>query len=225
MSQPLPPDSLLISEAGQHRLRGAVTSIQVGIVAGSVRISASTESADAQVEVRSLHGRPIELSLQDGVLLVRHPHVRWDGLRDTVEGLKEAVLGVAKREDRADLHLTVPAGVDLRCSTVAADVECRGLTGHSTIRCVGGSISCFLVAGSGRQTLRSVSGDLTVALPPKVGYRLNARSVSGAMEVDGRDVAARPGPPQGEVRSGDESVRITATSVSGALRLTRYEPA
>ncbi|MGL5828585.1 MAG: hypothetical protein ACRC0L_03325, partial [Angustibacter sp.] len=134
-------------------------------------------------------------------------------------------LGVAKREDRAEIELIVPAAVDLRCSTVAADVECRGLTGHSTIRCVGGSITSFLLADSGRAVLRSVSGDLTVALPTGVGYRLNARSVSGAMEVDGRDVAARPGPPQGEVRSGDEALHITATTVSGALALRRYDPA
>ncbi len=214
--------NFLADQASGSDATELITAVHVGLVAGEIQLSSGPDLPSGHVNVQALHGRPIEVSLLDGILTVRHLHVRWDGLRDTMEGLKDAVLGVAKRDDRADVHIYLPSTAAVRVSTVAANTQCRGIAGALSARTVTGCVHVELPPGSQRQVLRSVSGDLTVALPTGVGYRLNARSVSGAIEVDGRDVSGRPGPPQGEVRSGDASVRIAATSVSGNIRLTRH---
>lgn len=70
--------------------------------------------------------------------------------------------------------------------------------------------------------MKSVSGDLVVRVPADAGYRIDAKSVSGRIVADGRRLGAgRPGPPQGEIRHGDESVRVSAASVSGDVTLLR----
>jgi hypothetical protein len=246
--------------------------VQVGLIGGRVEVVAQDGPA-ARVEVTAVHGRHLEVVWADGVLAVRHPHVRWDGLLDALKGL-------ARGEDSADLSIVVPRGAAVRISTVSADgvlsglrapatvrtisgtmvvddvtgdlaartvsgrVEIRSLSGSLTGESVSGSLSVQatslseldaktvsgdLVVDLGQApsvvSLKSVSGDLTVRIPAAAGYRLDARSVSGQIVADGRRLGApRPGPPQGEVRSGDESVHVSASSVSGDVTLLRADP-
>jgi Putative adhesin len=250
-----------------------VRTLQVGLVGGRVDVVAQ-DGPGARVEVTSARGRHLEVTWADGVLVVRHPHVRWDGLLDALKGF-------ARGEDCADLRITTPRAAVVRLSTGSADgtltglraaatlrtvsgdltvgdqvgdvaartvsgrIDLRSLTGSVTGETVSGSltvqatslprldvktVSGALVVDLGQApstvSLKSVSGDLTVRIPPGAGYRLDARSVSGQIVADGRRLGAtRPGPPQGEVRSGDESVHISANSVSGDVTLHRSDPA
>ena len=56
----------------------------------------------------------------------------------------------------------------------------------------------------------------------EAGFRFDAASVSGNVVADGRRIAAGPtGHRAGELREGDEAVRISAKSVSGDVTLLR----
>jgi hypothetical protein len=250
-----------------------VRELKVGLVAGRVDVVAHDEPS-AQVEITSVTGRELEISWHDGVLSVSHPQVRWDGLLDALKGL-------GRREDEAQISIALPRTASVRVSTVSADGLLSGLTARANVRTVSGELVLDDVSGdvtartiSGRidvralrgsltgesvsgsltvqalampelnvktvsgelvvdlaqapssVTMRSVSGDLVVRIPADAGYRLDARSVSGQIVADGRRLGAgRPGPPQGEIRTGDESVRVSATSVSGDVTMLRTDPA
>lgn len=127
--------------------------------------------------------------------------------------------------------------------TVSGRIDVRGLDGSLSGNSVSGSltvqasrlprldaktVSGELVVDLERTPstlhVKTVSGDLVVRIPTDAGYRLDARTVSGAIVADGRRLrSGRPGPPQGEIRDGDESVRVSATSVSGDVTLLRRQ--
>ncbi len=202
-----------VTDQESLELTEVISSVSVGLVAGSVVITQSATSS-SQVEVTQAQGRPVEISLKDGQLSVRHAHVRWEGLLDTLKVL-------ARRDDQAEIRLCLPAGCTVRVSTVTAPIELELATTSISARSVSGAIAVVVSQTPAKVALKSVSGPLRVELPASAGYQLDARSVSGNLQVDGRLIGARPGPPQGELRSGDESVRISAVSVSGAIELGR----
>jgi hypothetical protein len=130
---------------------------------------------------------------------------------------------------------------DVKARTVSGRIDVRGLDGSLSGESVSGSVVVHAVrlpqldmktvsgelvvdveAVPSRVDMKSVSGDVVVRIPAEAGFRLDARSMSGQIVADGRRIGAgRPGPPQGEIRDGDESVRVSATSVSGDVTLLR----
>ena len=132
---------------------------------------------------------------------------------------------------------------DVAARTISGRIDVRGLHGSLSgesvsgsivvqaaelprldVKTVSGELVVDLHAAPSRVDMKSVSGDLVVRIPGESGFRLDARSVSGQIVADGRRIGAgRPGPPQGEIRDGDESVRVSATSVSGDVTLLRTE--
>ncbi|HEX3004290.1 MAG TPA: DUF4097 family beta strand repeat-containing protein [Angustibacter sp.] len=253
-----------------------VRELRVGLVAGRVDVVAhpadAEDGAGARLEVTDVKGRPLEVTWDGGVLSVQHPKVTWDGLLESIKAM-------ARRDDRAEISVAVPAGAKVRVSTVSADglvaglrqgatvrtvsgelavddvqgdVAARTISGRIDVRDLRGSLSGESVSGSivvqaaelphldvktvsgelvvdlhtapSKVDMKSVSGDLVVRIPGDSGFRLDARSVSGQIVADGRRIGAgRPGPPQGEIRDGDESVRVSATSVSGDVTLLRKD--
>jgi hypothetical protein len=90
------------------------------------------------------------------------------------------------------------------------------------VKTVSGSLAVDLARPARRIALKSVSGDLTVRIPADSGFRFDAKSVSGNVIADGRRIASGPpGNRAGELREGDEAVRISAKSVSGDVTLLR----
>ncbi|HET8616532.1 MAG TPA: DUF4097 family beta strand repeat-containing protein [Actinomycetales bacterium] len=90
------------------------------------------------------------------------------------------------------------------------------------VKTVSGSLAVDLDRPARRIALKSVSGDLTVRIPADSGFRFDAKSVSGNVVADGRRIASGPpGNRAGELREGDEAVRISAKSVSGDVTLLR----
>jgi DUF4097 and DUF4098 domain-containing protein YvlB len=90
------------------------------------------------------------------------------------------------------------------------------------LKTVSGSLAVDLASPARRIALKSVSGDLTVRIPAESGFRFDAASVSGNVIADGRRIASGPpGHRAGELREGDEAVRISAKSVSGDVTLLR----
>jgi hypothetical protein len=90
------------------------------------------------------------------------------------------------------------------------------------LKTVSGALAVDLTSPARRISLKSVSGDLTVRIPAGSGFRFDAASVSGNVVADGRRIASGPtGHRAGELREGDEAVRISAKSVSGDVTLLR----
>jgi DUF4097 and DUF4098 domain-containing protein YvlB len=150
---------------------------------------------------------------------------------------------------QADASVRTVSG-ELAVSDVRGDVSARTVSGRIDVRDLRGRLSGESVSGSlivhaieldsidvktvsgelvldlqstpSRVNMKSVSGDLVVRIPPESGFRLDARTMSGQIVADGRRLGrGRPGPPQGEIRDGDESVRVSAKTVSGDVTLLR----
>lgn len=124
---------------------------------------------------------------------------------------------ISGRIDVRDLHGSL-SGESVSGSLVVQAAELPKLEAKT----VSGEVVVDLHTAPSRVDMKSVSGDLVVRIPAESGFRLDARSVSGQIVADGRRIGAgRPGPPQGEIRDGDESVHVSATSVSGDVTVLR----
>jgi hypothetical protein len=246
-----------------------VRELRVVLVGGRVDVVAH-EDDEARLEISDVRGQDLEVVWDDGVLVVRHPQVRWDNL---LEGLRH----LTRRDDSAEMSIAVPAGTQVQVGTVSADGLVAGVRAAASVRTVSGalvlddvhgSIGIRTVSGqvdvrnqhgplrgesvsgsvtvhaealpeldlktvsgglavdlhdeSGKLSLKTVSGDVTVRIPLRAGYRFDAKSVSGRIVAEGRRVGGTtPGNRAGELREGDESIRISAKSVSGNITLLR----
>ncbi len=124
---------------------------------------------------------------------------------------------ISGRIDVRDLHGSL-SGESVSGSLVVQAASLPQLD----VKTVSGELVVDLHASPSKVDMKSVSGDLVVRIPAASGFRLDAKSVSGQIIADGRRIGAgRPGPPQGEIRDGDESVHVSAISVSGDVTLLR----
>jgi hypothetical protein len=173
-------------------------------VPASAQVRVSTVSADGLVSgLRA----PATVRTVSGELAV-------DGVHGDV-----AARTISGRIDVRDLHGSL-SGESVSGSIVVQAAELPRLD----VKTVSGELVVDLHAAPSKVDMKSVSGDLVVRIPGQSGFRLDARSVSGQIVADGRRIGAgRPGPPQGEIRDGDESVRVSATSVSGDVTLLRKD--
>jgi hypothetical protein len=189
-----------------------VRRVKVTLVGGRVDVVAHPDP-EGRLEVHSVNGRPLDVSWDGETLQVGHPQARWDSLLANLTDWARG--GERSLDDRAELSLAVPAGVDLQIGTVSAEGLVVGLTGKVEVRTVSGEVvldglsgplHAHSVSGSveargqgGQVRMESVSGSFTVQ---SAGARtLSAKTVSGSLHVD----ALEPG------------VTVTFGSVSGAL--------
>ena len=113
---------------------------------------------------------------------------------------------------------------DLRANSVSGAVIASGAFTQVGVTTVSGAATLDAMRATG-VTLQTVSGDMTVRLPEGMGVGVAARSVSGRVVVDG-EAHAGEGQLTGsvDVRRGDGSCRIHATTVSGHLTVLRGAP-
>jgi hypothetical protein len=137
-----------------------------------------------------------------------------------------------------DIHGVVKA------STVSGDVEghllhgqlkANTVSGALTVQAstldaiklntVSGDITLDLVNFTADVKSTSVSGDVTVRVPPGGGYAVTARTGSGHVVIDGVAVGASAGGSRSGTRAeGDEALTIVANSVSGNVVVLRNRP-
>jgi DUF4097 and DUF4098 domain-containing protein YvlB len=67
----------------------------------------------------------------------------------------------------------------------------------------------------------TVSGDVTVRVPPGTGYEVTARSVSGRVVAGNSRLNSSGGPTRGRLVDGDAAVKLVAKTVSGNVTLVR----
>ncbi len=132
----------------------------------------------------------------------------------------------------------------VRASTVSGDVEGHQLHGQLKANTVSGGLT---VQASTLETIKlntvsgditldllnhtvdvkstSVSGDVTVRVPPGGGYAVTARTGSGHVVIDGVAMGASAGGSRVGTRAeGDEALTIVANSVSGNVVVLRNRP-
>ncbi|WP_111721340.1 DUF4097 family beta strand repeat-containing protein [Homoserinimonas sp. OAct 916] len=205
-----------------------VRSLKVSLIRGQVDVIGHDEPG-ARVEVHSVSGKDLKITMDGDKLEIDHPQLRWDNFIDVFSSFR----GTAQ----ADISILVPRDValkfgvvassalisglvsDARINTVSGDVVIDQLTGNIDLNAVNGELS--IQRHSGNIRARTVSGDITASGEIR---RFNAESVSGNMFVD---LTGTPDEINTNSVSGDLTVRLAegigaryrVNTVSGTLQL------
>jgi DUF4097 and DUF4098 domain-containing protein YvlB len=148
-----------------------VRTLKVSLIAGQVNIVGHDEPG-ARVEVHSVRGKALKVSIDGDTLEVDHPQLDWDNFIDVFASFR----GTAS----ADVSIMVPRDVALKFGVVSASALISGLTEKARISTVSGDVDVDNVRGD--LELNAVSGELSVR-----GHdgNITARTVSGDVTVTG----------------------------------------
>jgi DUF4097 and DUF4098 domain-containing protein YvlB len=148
-----------------------VRRLKVSLIAGQVNIVGHDEPG-ARVEVHSVRGKALKVSIDGDTLEIDHPQLSWDNF---VEVFK-SFTGRAS----ADVSIMVPRDVALKFGVVSANALITGLTEDATISTVSGDIVIDDVHGD--LQLNAVSGEIAVR-----GHygSVAAKTVSGDVTATG----------------------------------------
>ena len=209
-----------------------VRALKVGLVAGRVDIVGHDEPG-ARVEVHSVDGKPIKVSIEGDVLEVDHPQLNWENFID--------VFRYFRGHARAEVSILVPRDVELKLGVVSASAVISGLRKGGRISTVSGE--AVIDDTTGVLDLNAVSGELSVR-----DHRgtVNARTVGGDIAATGDitnfsgdtvsgsillDLSGIPDTARVNTVSGDVTMRLAPgvpaeyriNTVSGRLRLDDSE--
>ena len=209
-----------------------VRRLKVGLIGGQVDIVGHDEPG-ARVEVHSVSGKPLKVSIDGDTLEIDHPQLKWDNFIDVFTSFT----GNA----RVDVSIMVPRDVTLKFGVVSASGLISGLTEDAKISTVNGDIVVDNVYGdlelgsvSGETAVRNhhgnvvsktVSGDVTVSGEI---MKFSSTGVSGDVFLD---LVGTPDEVQVKTVSGRVTVRLEAgvpaqykiNTVSGKLQLDNSE--
>ena len=209
-----------------------VRTLKVGLVAGQVDI-VGHDQPGARVEVHSVSGKPLKISIDGDALEIDHPQLRWDNFIDVFASFKGSA--------RADISIMVPRDValklgvvsakalisglatDARISTVTGDVVVDGIRGDVELNAVSGEIA--VSDHHGKIAVRTVNGD--VAATGEI-VKFTSDGVAGDVFLD---LAGTPDVVRINTVSGDITTRLAAgvpaeyriNTVSGRLQLDDSE--
>lgn len=192
-----------------------VRTIKVGLVAGHVSIVGHDEPG-ARVEIHSIDGKPIKVSIEGDALEVDHPQLNWENFVD--------VFKYFRGHARAEVSVLVPRRVELKLGVISASAFITGLTNGGKISTVNGEI--VVEESVGTLELNAVSGELCVR--EHVGA-VSARTVGGDISVTGdvEKVGAETvsGNIMLDLRGTPDSVRTHTVSGNVSARLVADVPA
>jgi DUF4097 and DUF4098 domain-containing protein YvlB len=205
-----------------------VRSLKVGLIGGQVDVIGHDEPG-ARIEVHSVSGKDLKISIDGDRLEIDHPQLRWDNFVEVFKSWR----GNA----RADISIMVPRDVALKFGVISASALISGLTTDARISTVTGDVVVDGVVGD--LDVNSVSGEVSIR-----DHRglVNAHTVSGDIAVQGEirrfsadgvsasvivDSVGAPDQIENNTVSGDLTVRLDAeaaarynvNSVSGVLQL------
>lgn len=148
-----------------------VRKLKVGLVAGQVDIVGHDEPG-ARVEVHSVDGKPIKISIDGDTLEVDHPQLNWENFVD--------VFKYFRGHARADVSILVPRDVELKLGVVSASALVSGLRKGGKLSTVSGEV--VIDGSAGALELNAVSGELSVRDHEGT---VSARTVGGDITVSG----------------------------------------
>lgn len=209
-----------------------VRALKVGLIGGQVDIVAHDEPG-ARIEVHSVDGKPLKISIDGDRLEIDHPQLGWDNFLDVFRSFHE--------RDRADVSVMVPRQVALKLGVVNATALISGIRDDASLSTVNGDVVVDGVEGD--ISLNSVNGEISVR---DHHGRVNAKTVNGEITVAGElaslgadsvsadvyvDVAGIPDQVRINTVSGAVAARLdagvpaqyTIGTVSGRLQLDQSE--
>jgi hypothetical protein len=175
-----------------------VVEAHVRITGGDLAVTAANGPARLHVDVAS--GDPAVVTVEDGVLIVRHEPQTWVG-------------GMGTKRAECVVTLTVPPETPVVLGTVSADLVVAGIQAGVSATTVSGAITATDVAGP--MNFKSVSGDVEVQ---PVDGEMVLNTISGNATVSGRVSTVT-----GRAVSGDltfdleHEARASITTVSGEV--------
>lgn len=215
---------------GESRVIDAelVRAVKIGLIGGQIDVIGHDEPT-ARVEVHSVSGKDLKISIDGDRLEIDHPQLRWDNFIEVFSHFR----GSAK----AEISLVVPRDVALTFGVVSASGLLSGLRTDAKVSTVSGEIVVDGVVGD--LEINGVNGELTVR-----GHEgsINAHTVTGDIVATGTlrrfssdsvsgnvflDLDGAPHEIAVNTVSGDLTVRLDDTlgsryrinTVSGALRI------
>lgn len=209
-----------------------VRTLKVGLVAGQVHIVGHDEPG-GRVEVHSVDGKPIKVSIEGDVLEVDHPQLNWENFID--------VFRYFRGHARAEVSILVPRDVELKLGVISASAIVSGLRKGGKISTVSGEV--VVDDSAGMLNLNAVSGEISVR---DHDGEVRVRTVGGDVAVTGEvtkfsgdtvagnvtlDLAGVPDVVRVHTVSGDATMRLAAgvpaeyriNTVSGRVQLDDSE--
>jgi DUF4097 and DUF4098 domain-containing protein YvlB len=150
---------------------GAVRKLKVALVRGQVDIVGHDEQA-TRVEVHSVSGKDLRVSIDGDSLEIDHPQLRWDNFIEVFRGFRGSA--------RADVSILVPREVALKFGIVSSTGLVSGLTGDATMSTVNGDLT--IEGHTGDITINAVSGEVSVH---DHKGRISAHTVNGDITASG----------------------------------------
>jgi len=205
-----------------------VRNLKVTMIGGKVDVIGHDETG-VRVEVHSVTGKELKVSMEGDTLEIDHPQLRWDNFIDVFASFR----GTAK----ADVSIIVPRDValkmgvvsadalvsglmtDPRLSTVSGDIVVDGVIGNLDINGVNGEVS--VRNHTGAISAHTVSGEVTASGAIR-RFSLDAVSSDIFLDIEGTPELVNTNSVSGNltVRLGaDVATRYRLNTVSGTIQL------
>ncbi|CAN5151064.1 DUF4097 family beta strand repeat-containing protein [soil metagenome] len=189
--------------------------LKVGLIAGQVNIIGHDEPG-ARVEVHSVRGRELKITLDGDTLEIDHVQLSWDNFVDVFRSFT----GTA----RADVSITVPRQVALKFGVVSASALISGLRGDATVSTISGDV---VIDGlTGDLQVNSVNGELAVRNHTGA---IAGKTISGDCTVSGEITRFTAETVSGnvfaDVTGVPDEIRVSTVSGSVTARLAAEVPA
>jgi DUF4097 and DUF4098 domain-containing protein YvlB len=149
-----------------------VRTLKVGLIGGRVDVIGHDEPG-ARVEVHSVTGKDLKVSMDGDVLEIDHPQLRWDNFIDVFSSFR----GTAK----ADISIMVPRDVAMKFGVISAEALISGLANDAKVSTVNGDVVIDNLTGN--LELNGVNGELSVR---NHTGEITAHTVSGDITASGR---------------------------------------
>jgi len=209
-----------------------VRAIKVSLVAGQVDIVAHDEPG-ARVEVHSVDGKPLKVSIEGDVLEVDHPQLNWENFID--------VFRYFRGHAHAHVSILVPRKVELKLGVISASAVVSGVRNGGKISTVSGEV--VIDSSAGLLDLNAVNGEVSVR---DHDGEVNVRTIGGDVTATGEinkftgdtvagnvtlDLSGVPDVVRVHTVSGNTSMRLAAgvpaeyriNTVSGRVQLDDSE--
>jgi DUF4097 and DUF4098 domain-containing protein YvlB len=182
-----------------------VRRLKVSLVGGKVDIIAHDEPG-ARVEISSVTGKDLSVSIDGDRLEIDHPQLRWDNFLEVFKNFS----GHAK----AEVSILAPRSVVLKLGVVTGDALVSGFDGDAKFSTVSGDV--VVDNHRGDIELSSVSGEISAG--NHVGH-VKAHSVSGEIIAAGEITAFSADTVSGDiiVDASNTPSKIDTNTVSGDL--------
>ena len=183
-----------------------VRRLKVGLIGGQIDIIGHDEPS-ARVEVHSVSGKDLKISIDGDVLEIDHPQLGWENFLDVFKSF-------GQNSAKAEISVLVPRAVALTFGMVSANALISGLTTSARLSTVNGELQVEGVTGD--LDLNSISGEISVQSHTGA---INAHTVSGDITASGRISKFSSDGVSGDVfvDALGHTDRIATNTVSGSL--------